>query len=1131
MLRQKTSYSSHTSPEQSPSPSPIPGSRSSSSASNHHYHHHSLFHETTSASGVRRAFTQLQNALHPSRNNQQHQHFPTETRHTNGMPVQSDLGGYHYNYNRSNGNGAISNDRLRPQYNNKFNGDLSPASALAQSTYSAHSNGTTDSFYSSSSTMSPLTTDDDNSSITSQSRPQRPRPMSKASSLPSPLGTYSHGNGSTEYNPAQSTRQGSIERLKQSSVPLPSNGSNKSGTESRTKVPLQLRVRNFERSAANTGYLTKFSSRTFFSRKQWKRRYFVLTHKSLHCFKSADPQHPLMESLPLTAETIVCVTDIFSGKRYCLQITSPNEKEWFVLADTAAEMAVWLRALKGTVLQYRNRQIDSSRPPGDELAAADILRPYSPALTSDSTSIVPRSSSPPPRPPHPSQFYADLYPSPSSMTNPSLSPPPRATVSKPPTPIPGSRPQGYEQEQTQGTRRRTNSTTIASAHATADYASFSTVMERADVPSYDERHRSTLSSNADTTHVYGRRSSIIDMYDDHDGNYSYDHDVSARRSGSTGHGSVSGGSLYSRRTSITSDRPDSGTATLPRRSSQRMVGSPSRPLSPVSRPLSPSQMSRSSPRNSLVIAPPPRSVHRPMSVSLRSSTQVTPSHSGSAAASPHARPLSPTPENNVDGSEGALSRITSIRHNRDFPVRQRHVSLGNPGESAASFRSPSRSSTMPGYMTSQPDRPLSPAPTLPLPDVPSQGKPESSSPNGRGGLTHQLSNGSGRRIQIVPRHHDPEILTAHRPSNPKPRVRCQSQESALMSMAHDTQFSIRTNGTTTPSPRLGAVATQSVSKSGQDSAPASPSTNPHRTSLLMSKHISLPLNSRLVLPAPPSTQQPDIPVVAAATSTSSALSISSTNSATTSPNSSRPTSTHQPHHHHHPPNHRHSTSTSSLSSQSSLGSFAAGITTASLGGPVPRKNHNSTRDSSLSSRLSSLAPLPPGAASSVPSPPTSALPPIPGSVAAMEVVKTAEILVEEEEEEVEENQVGDVAAMIPLPPSPSPSDGAQTLKEDDQVKTPETPDQQPASETKSATAAVKDEEFVQEPEQKVMEFELVLEEQVDSAQDSVEMLAVQDTETEKISAMKTLDVGSEASEKEKKDIFESQPTQVVDTVA
>lgn len=1140
MLRQQVSYSSHTSPEQSPNPSPIPGSRSSSSASNHNHHHHSLFHETTSASGVRRAFTQLQNALHPSRNN--HQHFPAQTKRTSGMPVQSDLGGFHYNYNSSNrsGNGVISNDKLRPQYSNK--GDLSPASALAHSTYSAHSNGTTDSFYSSSSTMSPLTTDDDNSSITSQSRQlQRPRQMSKASSLPSPLSTYLHGNGSAEHSPARPNRQGAMEGSRQSSVPTLSNASNKSGVDAGTKLPLQLRVRNFERSAATTGYLTKFSSRTFFSRKQWKRRYFVLTHKSLHCFKSADPQHPLLESLPLTAETIVCVTDIFSGKRYCLQITSPNEKEWFVLADTAAEMAVWLRALKGTVLLYRNRQIDSSQPSGDDLAGAtaDLLRPYSPALSSDSASIAPRLSSPPPRPPHPSQFYVDLYPSPSSMTNPSLSPPPRALITKPPTPIPGSKPQGYDQEQTQGTRRRTNSTTIASAHPPSDYASFSTVMEHADIAPYDERHRSTtLPSSANSTHVYGRRSSVIDMYNDHDGDYSYDNDTAVSRTNSTSNGSVSvsGGSLYSRRTSFAADRPDSGTTTMPRRSSQKMVGNPSRPLSSVSRPLSPSHTNRPSPRNSLVIAPPPRSVHRPMSVSVRHSTQVLPSQNGSASAlSPHARPLSPTPEDNMDASEGALARITSIRHNRDLPVRQRHVSLGNPGESAASLRRSSRSGAMPDYIVSQSDRPLSPAPTMPLPDLPSQGEPVGSgSTNARATLTHSLSNGSGRRIQIVPRHHDPEIMTAHRPS--KPRTRCQSQESALMSMAHDTQFSIRANGTTTPSPRLGAVATHSVSNSAQDSAPASPSMHPSRTSLLMSKHISFPLNSRLVLPAPPSTQQPDIPGAATITTTTTgfAVSISSANSTTTSPSSSRPASTHQVHRSHHPSQHRHSTSTSSMSSQSSMGSFAAGITTASLGGPVPRKNHNSARDSSLSSRISCLAPLPPGAAASVPLPPTSALPPIPGSIIAVELEKLTAVLVEEEEEG-EEDQAMDVAMLIPLPPTPPPSDGDQVVKGVVlmQVKTMETPHQPPSDMEREATEP-KDNEIAPVEEQKVMDFKLVLEEQEELIQDSTAVVVFHDTKAESTLAMDTLNAASKLEVREEKNIAaiqESQPTLVIDISA
>ncbi|KAG0047987.1 hypothetical protein BGZ83_007076 [Gryganskiella cystojenkinii] len=1139
MLRQKVSYSSHTTPEQSPSPSPIPGSRSSSSASNHH-RHHSLFHDSSSASGVRKAFSHLQNALHPSRNNHsqqlKHQQSSSETRHANGMP---DLKYDTYHHHQFNGNGnsngsVVLNDRLRPQYSHKYSSDPSTASILAHSTYSAHSNGTTDSFFSSSSTMSPLTTDDDNSSITSQSRqPQRPRQVLKASSLPSPLGAYSHANGSSEHTSAtgHTVRQVTMDRARQSPAPTTSSsGTVKSGsTESGLKPPLQLRVRNFDRSAVNTGYLTKFSSRTFFARKQWKRRYFILTHKSLHCFKSADPQHPLLESLPLSADTIVCVTDIFSGKRYCLQITSPNEKEWFVLADTASEMAVWLRALKGTVLRYRNLQIDPSTRPtaglSDLSSMVSLDRPYSPALTTTEDSNIPqRPSSPPPRPPHPSQFYADLYSSSTmtmSMTSPSLSPPPRA-VSKPSTPIPGAGPHSsYDQEQQQpqlGTRRRANSAfATTSAQPTTDYASFGTVMERAEVLSNEEgrQHHHYSALPLPNTHTYGRRSSIIDMYDDHDGDYSSENtDAAVSRTNSFGNSSISGGStVHSRRTSIISDRPDSGMAsTLPRRSSQRLMagGSSSRPISPVSRPLSPSQMNRSSPRNSLVIAPPPRSVHRPASISVRNSTMPMPLQNAPGLTALVARSLSPTPEDNDDGSEGALSRITSIRHTRDaMPVRQRHVSLGNPGEQERTFRSPSRSGTVADFMAAQsasasfgppPERPLSPAPTQPLPDVPGSAVLLNAASHYRSSLLAQqqlVNTANGRRIQIVPRHHDPELLlnNTQRPSSSsttsKARLRTQSQESPLSSMAHDTQFTVcdnhNANRAATPSPRLAAVATGHVSNSaeGQGSAPSSPSMSPSRTSL--SKHISLPLNSRLILPAPPSGQQPDIPVAATmVTAAPTLVSATISNSTTTTPNSSRPTSTHRYQHH------KHSVSTSSMSSQSSIGSFAAGITTASLGGPVPRKHHNSARESTLSSRLSCLAPLPPGAAASVPSPPTSALPPTPVSNVVSKAVKMSAAASNVDianngaiSAVVMENL--SVAAMTPLPPSPEQPDSA-------------TFDNTTTVETQSVVTDIQDNDrttpeaeetarFIQETvpdkvtEQEVMNFELILEEQEESESD------------------------------------------------
>ncbi|KAG0258385.1 hypothetical protein BGZ95_004989, partial [Linnemannia exigua] len=417
MLRKKSSFSSHSS---SQTPSPLPGSRSSSSASNHRHHHpshthishtnssstssysyhqeanynnnHNNNHNQPPTSGVRRALSSLQNALTPSRSSVTIERKKSSSTVSQQQQQQRPHILSHPSRHSDNNSGSNTSDSI----------NLGITHA-ADSSYSAHSNGTSDSFYSPSATMTPLTTtDDDSSTIASTHLNQQPqriprsRQVSKngslSSSLTSPSSAYPHSDLSNQLNTLSLQNDAPIypQHRQSSSLYRGDDGresrmetgsviSAKSGTISASASTvastvmnnpsagnggsLQLRVRHLEQGASHTGYLTKFSSRTFFSRKQWKRRYFILNQRSLHCFKSSDPQHPLLETLELCAETIVCVTDIFSGKRYCLQITSPGEKNWYVLADTADELSGWLRQLKGTVLRCRNPQQSMDQDP------------------------------------------------------------------------------------------------------------------------------------------------------------------------------------------------------------------------------------------------------------------------------------------------------------------------------------------------------------------------------------------------------------------------------------------------------------------------------------------------------------------------------------------------------------------------------------------------------------------------------------------------------------------------------------------------------------------------------------------------------------------------------------------------
>ncbi|KAF9098368.1 hypothetical protein BGX29_007651 [Mortierella sp. GBA35] len=782
---------------------------------------------------------------------------------------------------------------------------------------------------------------------------------------------------------------------------------------------LQLRVRHLEHGASYTGYLTKFSSRTFFSRKQWKRRYFVLNQRSLYCFKSSDPQHPLLETLDLCAETIVCVTDIFAGKRYCLQITSPGEKNWYVLADTANELSGWLRQLKGTVLRCRNPQLpmdqdslyqyqqqrqllSESRPrthysdssEWSDLSAASYGfmdgngMPSSPVPSlsnnhaSSYLSSLSRSSSPlptsPRRTPHPSERLdpylvtpvGGLNPHPRSMT-PSFPP---ATGRRGGSSLSGST-TGQEQDDLRRHSYNSNtvdlndssnnnniSNSISTGQLSSDYASFGAVMERAEAVSPETiviQGQGSSGENVEGTRFLPfpqesfnhlppqhplqqqrqqqqqqkkkqqkRDSSLTDFSSDLDLFTHTEGGALAARRGSSSSSTFSINSSGSNSRRVSVDRPEA-MITLPRRSSQRLMGSPSRPMSPVSsRPMSPNA-NRPSPRSSLVVSPPPRSIHRPSSISVRHSTQnISPLQIATLNLQQHIksadqqRPMSPS-----DSPQRPSSKLSHLR----YPS---NVGLVHD-------RSPN------GFGRVSMDRPLSPTPaslasppTSPLPEPPHSG---SVSPVRA--LRHSLSNSSSsHRISIVPRHHDPDLLVLHRAN---PRSRAQSQESALVNRSHDKHFvnsqqqqqqqQYHPHRSSSPLPlRDASEGRVHEDQEGQDA--------------VMKKHISLPLNGKLVLSAPLKGQQPDAPTH------------------------------HQYHHHTSPRQHKHSLSNASVSSMSSQSSsvhaFPAGVAT--FGGAVARKN--SSRDSTLSARLSTLTPIPMGSVSSVPLPPQTALPPIPGSV-------------------------------------------------------------------------------------------------------------------------------------------------------
>ncbi|ORZ04054.1 hypothetical protein BCR41DRAFT_207039 [Lobosporangium transversale] len=935
-----------------------------------------------------------------------------------------------------------------------------------------------------------MITDDDASSTASFH--QRPRKVSKAGSMPSPLSGAlssfspnknistnalstlsffppSGGKSSTTHNNNSTSTSNSNNNINNSIVS--NSNSNSTIMDTNSKSLSQLRVRHLEQYSTYAGYLTKFSSRTFFSRKQWKRRYFILSEKSLYCFKSSDPQHSVLESIELSSEAIICVTDMFAGKRYCLQISAPGEKAWYVLADTASEMSGWLKELKNAVQRFRNKQSEGGHGAhfsdmsevSDMSGTSTVIRmtptsalanqyDYMASTTRSLPATLP-SSAPGRQGHHPSVYsqlphqQVDNYQGQSI----SLNPPPRSISPKPSTSTSGTDPQrtaggaplhGYKASQGQSTelarsqqpqqpetRRRRNSS-LSSGQPVTDYASFGTVMQQAEAMAEEQKESPSSSWSMPTKTVRS-----LDRLDTN-----YATLPRAKRESTMPTQPTLVSAPLSHRASMVMEQSDgsiSQSVTL--RNVQRVnVTNQQRPASPTtSRPLSPS-MSRTSPRNSLVISPPPRSIHRPISVSMRHSTQIlpppqivtaglpsqsqyvsTPTNSSPLRSNPPTASLPPTPgPSGEQNNSTPLARITSVRHQRDPRIGLYRHSVINVGSNAGAGslgngdsiqghvqRSSSRASLLRSGFSSRSlgsadliglNRPLSPtpslssAPTLPLPDPPG---PISTSPNKS---TASVSTSSPtavttsstepfRRNSTVPRHHEPELPI---PNRSKARVRAQSQEAALLAAElGNLQLSRRA---TSPSPRLAAISTsnrdrqsmivvgESGRSNGNDKGNGSGNNNVNSNNSNSqgghSRQMSLPIHTMYALPAPPAGQAPTHP-------------LSSTPSGSP-PSSSRPLLQ------------RPSGSGVALRPISSVMNNVA-----SLGGGIARRPSTtnataaataSKRELALASRLSALIALPPGPTTTVPLPPKGALPAPPTTALPK---KPSEVLEDEEEDE------------------------------------------------------------------------------------------------------------------------------------
>lgn len=105
--------------------------------------------------------------------------------------------------------------------------------------------------------------------------------------------------------------------------------------------------------ATLVGWLTKHRTPTFSFMKNIKRRYVVLVDRMLYTFK-AEKADTYREFLELTPNTNAFVTDQFSGVLFCIEIKKKGvDESWFLQADDAESMKLWLDRIKRTISWLR----------------------------------------------------------------------------------------------------------------------------------------------------------------------------------------------------------------------------------------------------------------------------------------------------------------------------------------------------------------------------------------------------------------------------------------------------------------------------------------------------------------------------------------------------------------------------------------------------------------------------------------------------------------------------------------------------------------------------------------------------------------------------------------------------------
>lgn len=127
-------------------------------------------------------------------------------------------------------------------------------------------------------------------------------------------------------------------------------------------------VRLILQQAIHSGWMTKHRTPTFSFMKNSKPRLVVLVDRMLYTFKSNTPEI-YREFYELTANTNAYVTDQISGVLFCIEIKKKGHEEaWYLQADDAESMKVWLDRIKRTISCVR-----ASKNSTDTITHASLL--------------------------------------------------------------------------------------------------------------------------------------------------------------------------------------------------------------------------------------------------------------------------------------------------------------------------------------------------------------------------------------------------------------------------------------------------------------------------------------------------------------------------------------------------------------------------------------------------------------------------------------------------------------------------------------------------------------------------------------------------------------------------------------